>query len=1079
MKKRVMGILLTLCLSLTLLPSAAEAAYEPPKEVSQVTLSVTPPAVGGTLTAPTVDINEPYFIDNPYSLDDIDMNFFYWDRVAAEGCTASAGYLYEEGGTSLVNDSWYRLRVRLKMDYGHYFAKNVTATVDGATKTEVERYRDDTVYVSAWFKVGSPTESPKSVSTISVSGVQTTWDGAQIKGWTDKIQQATVNGDGYRIYDAALQKWDSEESCWNYCYDSDPTESGTVYGVILHLNTLPGHVFEETVTAAVNGRAAEVAECSMDEVEVFFPFGSIVVNKVEVKSATWPIDGNPIRKDADNFTLYNILNEGRIPYTLKSARFQIEDGDSYRDLNEDETKFSSYRNYRVIAELEAKDYASFTDSVTGDFNGRSGTECQTSNGGKACTVTRTCAVYEPVYTYNTDDPNTHINSVTIHQNDPQPGEKYADGVYAPSGGSTTALVGVNRGDFWYEVPCVGSTESLKRLSANDVFENGKVYWYSLTLRNADGYRFGDGFTVSFKQLDGTDSKYAMIQCETDTEKRKVYDLWYTVGDVTQTPITRVAVTGPAYQNGTVDISDPDAFHADAPVTLRSLSYNNNYLSFTLLPQSGHYFGRTVAVTYNGKEARVSDGFFSSFDTKYIGVSYSSEPATPVTVTGIAVQDKAYDGTTAATLTGSTLSGVAEGDEVALDLSGVKAAFADQNAGTGKTVTVTGRFKLAGKDAYKYTLTQPDLRNLTANITPCTAITDATNKTQTIYVGGSSFEVPKFTGVTVNGKTETVTGDLAYKVENTDKTVAEIGEALKALKAGEKLEIGYSFTATDNNYSDTAKTGTITVTAQNRPSSSPTRYNVTVDKAVNGTVTVTPSRASKGDTVTVTVKPDSGYVLETITVLDKDGKELALTDKGDGKYTFTMPRSAVTVKATFMEDNTVLNFFYDVPNDAYYYEAVKWAVEKGITSGIGNDLFGSNDPCTRAQIVTFLWRAAGSPEPKALSSFTDVPADAWYAKAVAWAVENGVTAGVGEGLFGSDDTCTRAQSVTFLFKALKAAAKGQADFKDVSASDWYAKAVAWAVENGVTAGVGGGLFGSGDDCTRAQIVTFLFKSYQGK
>ena len=263
------------------------------------------------------------------------------------------------------------------------------------------------------------------------------------------------------------------------------------------------------------------------------------------------------------------------------------------------------------------------------------------------------------------------------------------------------------------------------------------------------------------------------------------------------------------------------------------------------------------------------------------------------------------------------------------------------------------------------------------------------------------------------------------------------------------------------------------------SSSPT-YSITApDKTENGSVTVDAKSAKRGSSVTITITPDKGYTLETLTVLDKDGKALELTDKGGGKYTFTMPRSAVTVKATFMEDNTVLNFFYDVPNDAYYYEAVKWAVEKGITSGIGNDLFGSNDPCTRAQIVTFLWRAAGSPEPKALSSFTDVPADAWYAKAVAWAVENGVTAGVGDGLFGSDDTCTRAQSVTFLFKALKATAKGQADFKDVSASDWYAKAVAWAVENGVTAGVGGGLFGSGDDCTRAQIVTFLFKAYQGK
>ena len=286
---------------------------------------------------------------------------------------------------------------------------------------------------------------------------------------------------------------------------------------------------------------------------------------------------------------------------------------------------------------------------------------------------------------------------------------------------------------------------------------------------------------------------------------------------------------------------------------------------------------------------------------------------------------------------------------------------------------------------------------------------------------------------------------------------------KTYKAGDKATI------TENT----------TFTAQWSYISSSSRYNVTAPKADHGTVTVSPKRASKGDTVTVTVKPDSGYVLETLTVTDKNGNELTLKDKGDGKYTFTMPRSAVTVKATFEEDNSVLNFFYDVPNDAYYYEAVKWAVEKGITSGIGNDLFGSNDPCTRAQIVTFLWRAAGSPEPKALSSFTDVPADAWYAKAVAWAVENGVTAGVGDDLFGSGDTCTRAQSVTFLFKALKAAAKGQADFKDVSASDWYAQAVAWAVENGVTAGVGGGLFGSGDDCTRAQIVTFLFKAYQGK
>ena len=1071
MKRRVMSALLVLCLCLTLLPSAAFAAYTPPVKVDEVSVSVSAPTLEDGLKVPTVADNAPYFIDNPYSPDDIDMNIFYWNRVAAEGSTASAGYLYEEGGTSLVNDSWYRLRVRLKMDYGHYFAENVTATVDGATKTEVERYRDDTVYVSAWFKVGNPADRPAQVSTVTISGVPTE-RAETIQAWTDAIQNAAVS-EGCRIYDAALQKWNSEESCWNYCYDSDSTESGAVYGVILHLNTLPGYVFDETVTAAVNGSAAEVAECSMDEVEVFVPFGSIVVNKVEVKSATWPIDGNTIRKDADNFTLYSILNEGRIPYTLKSARFQIEDGDSYRDLNENETEFSYYSSYRVIAELEAKDYASFADIVTGDFNGTSGTECQTSNGGKACTVTRTCAVYEPVYTYNTDDPNTHINSVTIHQNDPQPGEKYADGVYAPAG-SRTMLVGVNGSYSWHEVPCVGSTEGIKKLTNTDTFEAGKVYWYSLTLRNADGYRFGDGFTVSFKQLDGSKSNYAMKRCEVDTEKRKEYSLWYTVGDVTQTPITQVAVTGPAYQNGSIDISDPSAFHADAPVTLRTLTYNNNYLGFTLLPQSGHYFGRTVTVTYNGKEARVSDGFFSSFDTKYVGVNYSSEPAAPVTVSGITAQDKVYDGTAAATLTGGTLSGVAEGDTVALDFSEARAEFDSKDVGNDKSVTVKGTLKLTGADAHKYALTPPELTGLKADITPCAAFDDATNKNQIIYVGEDSFAAPRFTGV--GG--EEVTGTLCYTLSD-GKTEAEIPEMLRALKAGDSLNIPYTFTASGN-YSG-EKTGTITVTAQERPSSGGSSHTSSYPVAVsgqtqNGSVTVDRRSAGRGDTVTITVKPDSGYVLETLTAMDKDGSELKLTDKGSGKYTFTMPGSRVEVKATFMEDNAVLNFFYDVPNDSFYYEAVKWAVGKNITSGVGNNLFAPDGACTRAQAVTFLWRAAGSPAPERTAMpFTDVPAGSYYHSAVLWAIENGITVGTSADAFSPDADCTRAQIVTFLWRAEGSPAAGSSDpFTDVAADAYYADAVLWAVKEGITNGSTATTFSPDVTCTRAQAVTFLYR-----
>ena len=258
---------------------------------------------------------------------------------------------------------------------------------------------------------------------------------------------------------------------------------------------------------------------------------------------------------------------------------------------------------------------------------------------------------------------------------------------------------------------------------------------------------------------------------------------------------------------------------------------------------------------------------------------------------------------------------------------------------------------------------------------------------------------------------------------------------------------------------------------------PTYSVSTPSKTENGSVTVSPKSASKGDTVTVTVKPDSGYVLETLTVTDKNGNELTLKDKGNGKYTFTMPAGKVEVKATFMEDNSMLNFFYDVPNNAYFYEAVKWAVKNGITTGVGNDLFAPEQPCTRAQIVTFLWRAAGSPEPKGTASgMTDVVSGSYYEKAVAWAIENGITTGTTTSTFSPDATCTRAQAVTFLARALSAKASGKAEFSDVPADSYFADAVAWAAANGVTEGIGGGLFGSDNDCTRGQIVTFLYRAY---
>ena len=249
---------------------------------------------------------------------------------------------------------------------------------------------------------------------------------------------------------------------------------------------------------------------------------------------------------------------------------------------------------------------------------------------------------------------------------------------------------------------------------------------------------------------------------------------------------------------------------------------------------------------------------------------------------------------------------------------------------------------------------------------------------------------------------------------------------------------------------------------------------------HGTVTVSPESASKGDTVTITATPDKGYTLESLTVLDKDGQALELTEKGSGKYTFVMPAGKITVKAVFMDDNTMLNFFTDVHAEDYYYDAVLWTAQKGITGGMSDTLFAPNAACPRAQIVTFLWRTAGSPEPSALSSFADVPADAYYAKAVAWAVENGIAVGTTAATFSPDDICTRAHGVTFLYRAAKATASvGASAFTDVADSAYYADAVKWATEQGITKGISSTLFGPDETCTRAQIVTFLYRMYGSK
>ena len=254
----------------------------------------------------------------------------------------------------------------------------------------------------------------------------------------------------------------------------------------------------------------------------------------------------------------------------------------------------------------------------------------------------------------------------------------------------------------------------------------------------------------------------------------------------------------------------------------------------------------------------------------------------------------------------------------------------------------------------------------------------------------------------------------------------------------------------------------------------TTYAITVKSAKNGDVTASHKSASKGTTVTLTVAPDKGYVLDTLTVLDGKDKEIKLTEK-NGKYTFTMPASKVTVEAMFKAAGN--NPFTDVPAGSYYEDAVIWAVDKGITTGTSATTFNPNGICTRAQAVTFLWRAAGSPAAKSSAMpFADVKAGSYYYDAVLWAVEQGITKGTSETMFSPDATCTRAQIVTFLWRANGSpAVSGNSAFTDVAADAYYAAAVTWAEKNDITGGIGGGLFGSDNDCTRAQIVTFIYRS----
>lgn len=377
-----------------------------------------------------------------------------------------------------------------------------------------------------------------------------------------------------------------------------------------------------------------------------------------------------------------------------------------------------------------------------------------------------------------------------------------------------------------------------------------------------------------------------------------------------------------------------------------------------------------------------------------------------------------------------------------------------------------------------------------------SITAAAGNNQGIYLNGTLMgqtNIKSFTGVfkLTSSTTTTIVNCYTVKKDDTLGLYAEgstvsftaeqkSGEAFSGWTAtgvtlDNETNAEISFTMPGNDVTLTTNYRTSSSSSSSRPS-----YPITTpDKTENGSVNISSTSAKRGSVVTITVTPDAGYVLDKLTVTDKDGKELSLTKKSDTEYTFVMPAGKVEITPSFVKQ-TPSQAFVDVKTGDYFYDAVLWAVEKGITNGTSAETFSPEAPCTRAQIVTFLWRAAGSPVVNYAMDLSDVAGDAYYAEAVRWALSEGITTGTSDQTFSPDAVCTREQAVTFLYRAAGSpAVSGESAFEDVGADAYYARAVAWAAQNGVTNGISQALFGTGSDCTRAQIVTFLYRAQQGK
>ena len=380
--------------------------------------------------------------------------------------------------------------------------------------------------------------------------------------------------------------------------------------------------------------------------------------------------------------------------------------------------------------------------------------------------------------------------------------------------------------------------------------------------------------------------------------------------------------------------------------------------------------------------------------------------------------------------------------------------------------------------------------VSAGTATITATADGKSATCTVTVTAATVPV---TGVTLNktstslyvGDTETLTATVEPS-DATNKTVTwtSSNPSVATVENGVVTAVGAGTATITVTTEDGTKTATCTVTVSRYSSGGgSTTYAITAPDAENGTVRVSPSRASRGTTVTITVTPDEGYELESLTVLDSRDNEISLTYKGDGKYTFTMPSGKVTVEASFAEIAPEPLPFGDVDDGDWFADAVRFVYESGMMNGVSETDFAPHATTSRSMIVTILYRLEGEPVVNDAMDFTDVAGDAYYAEAVRWAASEGIVGGYGGGLFGSDDAVTREQLAVILYRY--AVYKGYdvsigedtnilsyADFADLS--EYAIPAMQWACGAGIITGVTNSTLVPQGEATRAQVAAMLMR-----